>query len=77
MITNPTYVIMSSPAIDTLVSDLVTMRCAGDIVPNRQARHCSAIFLEKNGSYFKNPIIRDQSRQLCDEESGKSVRIRG
>lgn len=69
------FTVSTSPAINSLVSELVTQRCAFDIKPNKLTRHCSAIFLEKNASCFKTIIYRHQSRQLCYEESEEPERI--
>lgn len=58
---------MTNPAITTLVDHLVAQRCSFDINPTGQARHCSAIFSEKNQSCFKTAISWNEPRRIWDQ----------
>lgn len=73
--TQTPFTVVADPAINALVYSLVEQRCSIDVVPTRQARHCSAIFSEKSGYHFKTTIMRSQSRQLQFEERDESLRI--
>lgn len=57
----------SNPSIMALVDYLVARRCSLDIAPTGKARHCSAIFLEKNQSCFKTAISWGEPRRIWNE----------
>ena len=61
----PKFKVVSNQAINSLVDNLVKMRCASDVTGGCNARHCCAIFIEKNQSCFKSASQRYQPRKLC------------
>ncbi len=60
--------IISTPGINSLVSDLVSLRCTNDIAMKGSARHCCAIFVEKNQSCFKPYFNGYEPRELQPEK---------
>uniref|UniRef100_A0A6G6AAU2 Uncharacterized protein n=1 Tax=Borely moumouvirus TaxID=2712067 RepID=A0A6G6AAU2_9VIRU len=70
----PIFTIVNNKAIDSLVKDLVSIRCDSDVTQRGPARHCAAIFIEKNQSCFKPTVNRYQSRKLLSEEARKRSR---
>ncbi|AGC01766.1 hypothetical protein H012_gp699 [Acanthamoeba polyphaga moumouvirus] len=70
----PNFTVVNNKAIDLLVEELVSIRCASDVTQRGPARHCAAIFIEKNQSCFKPTINWYQSRELLPEEARKRSR---
>lgn len=61
------YKVVSNHAILSLVDKLVKIRCTNDATDENKARHCCAIFMEKNQSCFKPGCQRYQPRKLYYE----------
>ena len=56
---------VDTPAINTMVQELVNTRCRNDCGnENNNIRHCCALFVEKSQSCFKPGIKRYESREL-------------
>ena len=72
----PSSMIVSTPAINSLVHNMVSQRCTNDPLTSHQARHYSTIFFEKKVSCFKNIIVRVKSRKLSNKKIKKSASIR-
>ncbi|AGF85530.1 hypothetical protein QJ854_gp252 [Moumouvirus goulette] len=70
----PNFTVVKNKAIDLLVDELVSLRCASDVTQRGPARHCAAIFIEKNQSCFKPTVNWYQSRELLPEEARKRSR---
>ncbi|XWV26642.1 hypothetical protein QJ857_gp0419 [Tupanvirus soda lake] len=69
------YTIVSSPSINSMVNDLVALRCANDVALKGPARHACTIFVEKNQSCFKPSFNRYQSRKLCIEKEKRRKKL--
>lgn len=62
------YKIVNNPGIKNLIDELVRVRCTADLCRHVPARHCSAVFQEKNQSCFKSTIYWNKSRELLFEK---------